>query len=129
MLPSLYTIVLPTLPLTPIEADFVFNLNSFLFIFAIFPLIVLKSPFPKPKWAFDFFGSFKTLARELPVALKIENGKLVPCEFLDKNVIYRGYIDACFVDLDEKIIEVNDLSEIPRGYELVEILEEWFPFF
>ena len=86
--------------------------------------VSIYNEFKKCKYYQDLFGSFKTLARELPVALKIENGKLVPCEFLDKNAIYRGYIDAVFVDLDEKVIEVNDLSEIPRGYELVKILEE-----
>jgi len=55
-----------------------------------------------------FFNKCKTLARELPVALKIENGKLVPCEFLDKNAIYRGYIDAVFVDEETDMVYIVD---------------------
>jgi CRISPR/Cas system-associated exonuclease Cas4 (RecB family) len=48
--------------------------------------------------------SYKKLAVELPCALKINDKKLEPSNFQDKDNIYRGYIDACFVN--EKTDEV-----------------------
>jgi len=63
----------------------------------------------------------KTLSNELRIAL---NTKLESCHYLDKDVLFRGYIDRISVDLDEKVIEINSIEDIPLGYELVEIIEE-----
>jgi len=52
--------------------------------------------------------SKKSLGKEIPCALKIENKSLVPCNFFDKDIIYRGYIDAVFVDEETNIVYIVD---------------------
>ena len=52
--------------------------------------------------------SLKSLGRELKIALKIENKTLVPCKYDDPDAIYRGLIDAVFVDTDTDKVYIID---------------------
>lgn len=50
-----------------------------------------------------------------------------PTTYSDKEAIFRGHIDyICLEEMFvEEIIEVDDITEIPSGYEVVEVIENW----
>lgn len=65
----------------------------------------------------------KDSVREFNFGLKAD---LSVCEYSDKEAMFRGSIDfICTIDnVLHQEIEVDDLSQIPEGWELVEIIEE-----
>ena len=60
------------------------------------------------------------------VELKIGlNYNLEPCEYNEKDALFRGFVDhMCVID-DEvyEILEVDDVSEISSDYEIIQILQ------
>ena len=58
--------------------------------------------------------------------IKVEDGKIVICSYYAKDAWMRGAIDFQFTEdgYIEEIIEVNSIEDIPKDYELIEILEE-----
>jgi RecB family exonuclease len=51
---------------------------------------------------------YKPLGREMKIALKIQDKNLIPCDYKDKDTIFRGMIDAIFVNTETDEVFIID---------------------
>jgi RecB family exonuclease len=52
--------------------------------------------------------SYKSLGREMKIALKIQDKILTPCDYSNKDAIFRGMIDSIFVDIQTDEVFIID---------------------
>ena len=76
----------------------------------------------------NFLNSRYSELLKIPRKAEIGIGLTEDLEPVDysKNILFRGYIDYMSVinELEEVIMNVDSLDDIPGGYELIEIIEE-----
>ena len=67
----------------------------------------IYNTFRKTTFSETLFG-YKHLGSELKISLKIKDKQIVPCDYTDKDAMYRGMIDSVFVDEDTDIVYIVD---------------------
>ena len=70
----------------------------------------------------EWFFEFDQAEAEVEFGMKKTDEGLVTCSYYDKEALFRGKIDHLAFDYDEHEIEIDNLEQIPEGYELVEII-------